>query len=262
VAARALAARRRRRYAQHFLATSALAAELVRGADVGDDDLVVEIGAGGGRLTVELARRAREVRAIELDPVWAERLREQFARTPRVAVIEGDALALPLPREPFRLFANVPFNRTTDILRHLLDDPATPLVRADLLVEWGAACKRARIVPSTYLGVVWGARYELTAVRRLHASAFAPPPTVDAGLLRIVRRERPLVPRQETGAFRQLVREAFKSRVQLRRSLRGRVSPLQLKRLARAHGFAATAMPSDLDAYQWAALYHAVRSLR
>jgi 23S rRNA (adenine-N6)-dimethyltransferase len=262
VVVRAPTARRRRRYAQHFLASNALAADLVRGAGVASGDLVVEIGAGGGRLTAELARRARAVQAIELDPTWAGRLRERFAHTANVLVLEADALALALPDEPFRVLANVPFNRTAAILRHLLDDPATPLVRADLLVEWAAACKRARVAPSTYLGVVWGARYEFGVARRLHPSAFVPPPTVDVGLLRILRRERPLVPASQNDSFRRLVHEAFTSRGELRRSLRRRLTPLQLKRLGRAHGFAPDAAPSDLDVHQWAALHHAVHAIR
>jgi 23S rRNA (adenine-N6)-dimethyltransferase len=262
VAARAPSARRRRRYAQHFLASNSLAAELVRGAEVGSDDLVVEIGAGGGRLTAELARRAREVRAIEIDPAWVAELRARFGRVANVVIVEGDALATPLPGEPFRVLANPPFNRTTDVLRRLLDNPATPLRRANLLLEWDVACKRARVAPSTVLGVVWQARYEFGVVRRLHPSAFAPPAAVDVGLLRIVAREQPLVPAAETEAFRRLVRDTFAGGLALRRALRGKLPPRQLKGLARAHGFAADAVPSELDVHQWAAIHRAVRGVR
>ncbi len=70
---------RRRAYGQNFLASRAIAAQLVRQAKVGRGDLVLEIGAGNGILTAELARRARRVFAVEIDPVWAARLRERFA---------------------------------------------------------------------------------------------------------------------------------------------------------------------------------------
>ncbi len=234
----------------------------MRGAEVGSDDLVVEIGAGGGRLTAELARRAREVRAIEIDPAWVAELRARFGRVANVVIVEGDALATPLPGEPFRVLTNPPFNRTTDVLRRLLDNPATPLRRADLLLEWDVACKRARVAPSTVLGVVWQARYEFGVVRRLHPSAFAPPAAVDVGLLRIVAREQPLVPAAETEAFRRLVRDTFAGGLALRRALRGKLPPRQLKGLARAHGFAADAVPSELDVHQWAAIHRAVRGVR
>jgi 23S rRNA (adenine-N6)-dimethyltransferase len=73
---RAHAARRaaRRGLDQHFLRSRRLAAELVRGAALGRGDFVVEIGAGSGRLTTGLARVAGRVPAVEVDPVWAQRL--------------------------------------------------------------------------------------------------------------------------------------------------------------------------------------------
>ncbi|MDQ3778704.1 MAG: rRNA adenine methyltransferase, partial [Actinomycetota bacterium] len=58
---------------QHFLRSAALAADVVRDADIGPTDLVLDLGAGSGRLTNELARAASRVVAVELDPRWAAR---------------------------------------------------------------------------------------------------------------------------------------------------------------------------------------------
>src|SRR5262245_10826206 len=104
---RARRARPPRAPSQHFLRTSALAAELVADAGIGPGDLVLDIGAGGGRLTAELAARARHVVAIELDPRWAAHLR---GRWPNVEVAEVDILGFELPAEPFRVVANLPFD--------------------------------------------------------------------------------------------------------------------------------------------------------
>jgi len=118
--------------------------QLIAGAEVGPGALVLEIGAGSGIPTRELADPARRVVAIELDPQWAARLRQERDSHPRVRILEGDALRLDLPEEPFRVIASVPFNRTTAILHHLLDD-AAHLVRADLIVQWEVARKRTAI---------------------------------------------------------------------------------------------------------------------
>ena len=118
--------------------------------------------------------------AVELDGKWAATLR---GRWPNVEVIEGDATRIRLPREPFRVVANLPFDRTTDLLRMLLDDPRAALVRADLIVEWGVAVKRGLPWPSTLNDVTWGAFYETSVERRLARIVFEPPPVVDAGLL-------------------------------------------------------------------------------
>ena len=63
--ARSLRDARRRAYGQNFLASRAIAAQLVRQAKVGRGDLVLEIGAGNGILTAELARQARRVFAVD-----------------------------------------------------------------------------------------------------------------------------------------------------------------------------------------------------
>jgi len=235
----------RRGLSQNFLRSRRLADDIVRGLDVLPHELIVEVGAGDGRLTEPLAQRARRVIAIELDPALAAALRRRFE------VVEGDALSVPLPDEHFRVVGNIPFQRTTAILRRLLDDLEVPLRRADLIVQWEVARKRAVVVPSTQLTAEWGPWWELTVVRRFDASAFEPRPEIDAALLRIVRREHELVPAAATREYRTFVAHAFAH------GLQAVVSPLTLKRAAAAAGFARGAASRELDVYQWAELFKA-----
>ena len=223
---------------------------------------MLDLGAGEGALTAELARLSRRVVAVELDQRLAVRLRERFAGSTSVDVVCGDATRIPLPDEPFRVVANIPFNRTTAIMRRLLDDPRLPLERADLIVELAVAWKRARVSPSTALGACWGAWWEFSFVRRIDRLAFAPPPGTDAALLRVARRPQPLVPHSDAAAYRALVTAGFASRAPVRRTLRHRVSPLELKRLARELGFSPGAPPSELDQHQWAGIHRFVRASR
>jgi 23S rRNA (adenine-N6)-dimethyltransferase len=185
----------------------------VRDAAVGSHELVVDLGAGSGRLTAELARAARRVVAVELDPHLAERLRDRW---PNVDVVEADARRVQLPRKPFRVVANLPFDGTNEILRHLLDDPRVPLTRADVVVQWGVAVKRALPWPSTVNGVVWGAWYTTTVARRLPRHAFEPPPSVDAAVLVFERRPRPLVPPGRARDYRRFVASGFRRAQQAR----------------------------------------------
>ena len=246
---------------QHFLRSQRLAADLVRSAAVEPAELVIEIGAGTGRLTRELARCGGRVEAIELDAQLAERVRQEFAHVSHVQVVAGDALRQTLPGEPFRVVANLPFARTTAMLRRLLDVPSVPLARADVIVEWGVACKRAALWPSNFLNVWWGVRYELAVVRRLPARCFEPSPGVDAGVLRIVRRPEPLVSEPELERFGAFVSAGFRGRTPtLGAALRAFVSPLELKRLGRELGFDRSASARELDVHAWAALYRAVRT--
>lgn len=232
---------------QHFLRT-AFAAELVRAAGVRPDDVVVDVGAGSGRLTSELARVARRVVAVELDPALASRLRGRWRN---VEVIEGDAAALVLPREPFRVVANLPFDRTNDFLRMLFDDPRVPIVRADLVVEWGVAIKRAVPWPSSVNGVIWNATYECLLARRLPPSSFEPPPSVAAGVVVLRRRDEPLVPTEEIDAYRSFVSAGFRHGLH-------RVASARVLSSVAARGV----IPRDLDAFQWATLFRVSRAGR
>ena len=226
MAGRRASARPHRPRSRHFLRSRSLAAAIVAGADISARDLVLDIGAGSGRLTAELARVARHGVAIDLDPQLASGLRGRWAN---VQVVAGDALEVALPDEPFRVVANIPFAHTNDLLHRLLDDPRLPLERADLIVEWGVAVKRGLPAPSSVSGILWGAFHELRVERKLPASAFEPPPSCDAGVLVATRRVRPLIEPSELVAYRRFVADAFR---------RGR----------RVGG----ALPRDLDAHQWA----------
>jgi 23S rRNA (adenine-N6)-dimethyltransferase len=209
-------------------------------------ELVVDLGAGTGMLTAALVRAGADVVAVELDPALAAGLRRRFPR-----VVEGDARRVPLPREPFRVVANLPFEGGTEILRRLLEDPN--LAAADVILQWEVAAKRAAVWPSTALGAIWAASFELTVLRRLPREAFAPPPDVDAAVLCAMRRAQPLVPPAEQRRYARFVHAGF------RHGLRAVAPPMTLKRLGRELGFPAKARPCDLDAAAWAALFGTVR---
>lgn len=247
---------RRRSHAQNFLRSERLVAQLIAGAEIGPVDLVLEVGAGSGILTRALAARARRVVAIELDPLWADRLRHQFTGEPQVAIVEKDALRLPLPDEPFRVFASVPFNMTTAVLHRLLDDLAAPLVRADLIVQWDAARKRTAIDYSNLLNLTWEPWYEFFLVRRLRAQLFRPVPAVDAGVLTIRRRLIPLLPPNDREGFVNLVRAGYlRPGARLRAALQRIFTDRQFVRLAEDWGFSPDALARDLDCWQWVGLF-------
>jgi 23S rRNA (adenine-N6)-dimethyltransferase len=125
-----------------------------------------------------------------------------------------------------------------------------PLERADLIVEWGVACKRELPWPSSVNGVLWAAFYELSVARRLPRHAFRPPPTVDAGVLVCRRRETPLVHASRAAAYRRFVATGFR---------RGRRS-VASSRLLRQVAAGGPVLPRDLDAHQWAELFQATRA--
>jgi 23S rRNA (adenine-N6)-dimethyltransferase len=225
---------------------------------VGKDDLVVELGAGGGMLTRQLARASRQVVAVEYDPYWAMHLRECFSDD-NVRVVQGDALTVRLPKEPFVVAANIPFNITTLILHRLLDDPTSPLQSAHLLVQKQLALKHARSTPTTLKTLNWSPWYEFSAGLELPADAFHPKPKVDACLMVAAKRDPPLVAAEHRHLFRAFVRRAFDGHGNcVSETLRPIFSRTQLRRLARDNGFSLLWSPSMLTVPQWARLFDAM----
>jgi len=243
---------------RHALRSRALADELVRDARIAPGGLALDLGAGGGVLTGALLSAGARVRAVELDGVALHELRRRFAGESRVEVIAADVTSVALPDEPFAVVANLPFAHGTAILRRLLSDPRVPLLQLDAIVEWGLAAKRTAVWPSTLLGCLWGAWYELELVRRVPRACFAPPPSVDAAVLRATRRDTPLVPPREARSYESLLRRAFDAQAPLDRILPRRV----VHRAAHEHGFDPHAKARDLDARQWARLHRSIGSPR
>lgn len=144
---------------------------LVAATPVRAGDVVVDLGAGEGALTLPLVDRGCRVLAVELHPRRASTLRVRVQGSP-VAVLELDLAAFRWPGHPFRVVANPPFAGINVLVRRLL--AARHLRSADLVVAEGAARGLAR----RYAG-----RVELGA--RLPTDAFCNRPPSAARVLRI-----------------------------------------------------------------------------
>jgi 23S rRNA (adenine-N6)-dimethyltransferase len=210
---------------------------------------VLELGAGDGALTRQLAARPGPVTAVELDPGRVTNLRRTFGD--RVRIVHADMLRFRLG-SAHHVVSNVPFGITTPVLRHLLGQRAW--TSAVLLLQWEVARKRAAVGGTTLLTASWWPWYEFALAGRVPSVAFRPRPAVDGGILVMRRREEALVAPAERAAYQQLVRQAFSGDrllPALRRSMPG------AGRWALAQGLDPAVRPRDLTAQQWAALHAA-----
>jgi 23S rRNA (adenine-N6)-dimethyltransferase len=210
-------------------------------------------------LTAALERSGARVVALERDPALVSELRARFGGSETVEILHADAATYAWPSEPFSVVANLPFARSGAILDHLLRDPRIPLQAAYVIVQWEFAGKHAAVWPATLRATYWRAWHSLAIARRLHRSAFSPPPSVDCAVLELARLAAPRVPVGDHEAYRAFLSRAFAAREPVRRNLAPSLSPLEVKRLAPALGFAPDARPWEIDAVQWAKLFASAR---
>ena len=184
-------------------------------ATVSAGELVLDLGAGTGALTIPLARAGARVMAVEADPVWAERLSGRLVATGlsgSVELVVGDILVVPLPSEPYRVVSNPPYGVTTALLRRLLERPDQGPYRADLLLQWEVARKRSQTPPASLLSTTWAPWWEMKIVERVPRSAFSPVPRVDAGWLEVEKRVPPLLPSRLASGYGRFLRAEWDRR--------------------------------------------------
>lgn len=138
---------------QNFLRSGRLAQRLVALSSITETDLVIEAGPGRGQLTAALADVANRVIGVELDSYLVDRLREKFDVDRRMHIRSGDFLQFKLPDTPYKLFSNIPFSRTADIVRKLTLSQRPP-EDAYLIVQAEAATR--------FLGQPFGPESELS----------------------------------------------------------------------------------------------------
>jgi len=216
---------------------------------------VVEIGAGKGRITHQLASSAAKVIAIENDPRLAGLLVDRFSKEPNVIVVAGDALAFPMPAEPFRVVGNIPFGISSALFRYLLDGPVTALYAADLIVQWGAALKRTRAQPSNMQNIKWGPWWSSRVTERVPSTAFDPRPSVDAAVLGVRKRKDPLLPRDQAEGFRRMVSIAFAGNRPLVRSLGPGYSTRRVTEACAATGVPCGSLATQVTLEDWVSLF-------
>ncbi|RGE17653.1 23S ribosomal RNA methyltransferase Erm [Leucobacter sp. wl10] len=219
---------------------------------------ILEIGPGDGALTSRLAELGCPLVLVELDEHRIRRLRRSF---PRAEVVHADAMRVTF--DAALVVGNLPFHLTTPLLRKLLRSPRWE--RAILLTQWEVARKRAGIGGGTLLTGQSAPWFEFRLRCRVPARAFRPVPGVDGGLLDISRRGAPLVPVAERNAYERFVRRVFTARGHglgqiLQRGL-GLPRAMSASALREA-GLPASALPRDITAQQWAALWRVAGSGR
>src|SRR5512138_953914 len=212
--------RAKKSWGQNFLGDEAILDDIARLAAARAGDLVVELGAGLGHLTVRLLARGARVVAVERDRDMAAVLRAELGD--RVALLEADAARLDLariardhgaPAGRLAVVGNLPYHLTSPILFSLLDQAAA-VERAVLLVQREVA-ERLAARPGTrelgLLSVLLQREADVSIERIVPPGAFVPPPKVESAVVCALFRE-PADAVVSGARFRKLVKAGFGQR--------------------------------------------------
>jgi 16S rRNA (adenine1518-N6/adenine1519-N6)-dimethyltransferase len=213
----------RKRWGQNFLVSAGVLERIVGAAELGRDDVVLEIGAGLGTLTRALAQRAGRVIALELDERLIALLHRVLAGCPNVEIMQGDVLAIEpadLISTAYKVVGNLPYYVTSAILRHVLEARRTPSLVVVTVQKEVADRLVARPGEMSLLSVSVQFYGRPSVVATVRPGAFYPSPLVKSAIVRIELHERPPVSVDDVGRFFETVRAGFaQRRKQLRNSL-------------------------------------------
>lgn len=254
--------RTRAALSQNVLRDPRLAEYLVRLAALEANDTVIEIGPGSGVLTSRLARRCRQVLAIEKDATLARRLTQRFAAERAVAVFAADFLEFPLPSSRYKVFANIPFAITTAIVNKLTTGVSPP-EDAWLVMQREAAQRFLGQHGGTLTAALLYPWFDGQIRHHFRRSDFVPQPGVDAVLLNLSRRAQPLIAHEREADFRDLVTFVYTAWQPTVAAALSSVWPaFRCAGLDREPGIELERPPSALRPDEWVALATAMHACR
>jgi 16S rRNA (adenine1518-N6/adenine1519-N6)-dimethyltransferase len=206
---------------QNFLVDGNVIANIIRAADVGSDDRVLEIGPGKGAITSRLAGTAARVVAVERDRELVPLLRNSLGEYDNIQIVHGDILRTdlslllpPIWAGQWKVVANLPYNISSQILFKLIEDRS--LFTELLLMLQKEVGDRLVAPPSCkdygVMTVLCGLYFDIERVFPVKPASFRPVPKVDSVVLRFRVLPRPRIDVGDERLFGRVVKASFAQR--------------------------------------------------
>src|SRR5450759_591459 len=209
-----------KKLSQSFLIDINVINRIVHAANISQEDIVVEIGAGIGVLTENIAKKAKRVIAVEIDRNLVEVLKDKLGGYDNVEVHCGDILKFDFNfisethNSKIKIIGNVPYNISSPLIFRLLS--FRPVISDFMLMLQKEIVQRLVSVPDNKIYGVPSVILQMFATAEkildVPATCFFPQPKVESAIIRGVFREHPLFPLQDEIFFTGLVKAAFAQR--------------------------------------------------
>jgi 23S rRNA (adenine-N6)-dimethyltransferase len=244
------------KYSQNFLKNSEFVLSLLNKTDISSGDIVVEIGAGTGVITQQLVNRTQKVIAIEYDKKLANKLQQSLSKYSNVEIIEANFLTWELPDYPYKVFSNIPFNITADIVSKLLESKNAP--ESTYLIMQDKAAERFIGTPigdNSQTSILLKPFYDMGLVTRISRNQFEPSPKVNTVLAKFVKKEHSLIKSENRQEYRDFVIYGYNQwKPTILKAFDNVFSYKQNKIIKRNFGVGGM-KPTELNIQQWIELF-------
>lgn len=241
---------------QNFIKNKLLVKSLIQQSSISSDDVVVEIGPGGGIITAELLRACKTVIAVELDNRLFNSLEVKFNGNKNLELVHGDFLKFKLPAKiDYKVFSNIPFNRSSAILNRIANSKNPPLI-SYLIVQEEFARKEAGLGISSLVSILNRVNFKLKIVHKFSRSDFRPIPRVNIVMLEMEKRPKPLIKESDTYKFKDFISFCFlNSNPNLQKSLGLLVGRSEYVNISKNVNFKLSAKPTEINFEQWLEIF-------
>ena len=193
---------------QNFLTGAKTIKRLIRKAGITIDDHVIEIGPGKGHITGVLLQHCNKVSAIEIDKNLYDRLHIKYEAMGKLKLYHQDFLKWKLPAAgAYKVFANIPFCRTTDIIRKLTQ-ASNPPTEAWLTMEKGAAKRFMGIPRESAQSLAIKPLFDMCIVYHFAREDFHPMPGTDVVMVHIKRKTKSDIEVRELRRYQHFITSA------------------------------------------------------
>ena len=242
---------------QNYLIDANILDIIVNTADIQSDESVLEIGPGLGALTERIIPLAKFLTCIEKDPTMVNYLKSRFTD---FTLIESDAMDVNLDTlftdGITKVAANLPYSVASRLMVDIAECEHRPELMS-LTIQKEVAdrlCSPAGDKHYGVLSVLTGAFYKNTMVKKISPSCFLPPPKVWSAIVRMERREVPVIGNAEYPTFKKVVKHCFSQRRKQIGTILKRMSIEPVDLILQDAGIEHTERPERIEIERWAKL--------
>lgn len=251
---------------QNFLTDKNIQKKIIRACRLTNEDIILEIGAGLGGFSAQLAPYVKKVYALEIDSRLYPYLEQNLSAHENCKIIKSDILKFDITKflleekikQKIKVIGNIPYYISSPIIEHLINY-RNNISEVSMTVQKEFGRRVCAFSGSKEYGS-FSCFVQYYAVCRIlfeiSKGCFRPVPKVDSAFLSLKFREKPAVKVDEEAGLFKLIRSAFNQRRKtLRNSLEGLLGQQELARFLDSSGLDKNVRPEDLSLEQFAMLY-------